>query len=92
MVLESRARPPTRDTHRKLRHVHILPGWLVVAGRVLRVLLPSGVLFYTCLLPLICLSTLRCLDARLKLDRIRNAAAAAASFLEASGETGAFER
>lgn len=25
MVLESRARPQTRDTHRKLRHIHILP-------------------------------------------------------------------
>lgn len=103
MVLESSARPLTRDTHRKLRHVHILPrltspllitdGWPsppAVSGVCLSAAALRCVCFYTCLPPLICLSALRCLDAAFEARPHRNAAAFA-SFLEASGEMGAFE-
>lgn len=104
MVLESSASPLTRDTHRKLRHVHILPQ--------LSDLLVSSIgcccccccctgecpaeLRCGCFMPVSSLWSVSVLSdvwmLRLKLDRIRNTAAAAfASFLEASWETGAFD-
>ena len=42
MVLESRAKPHTRDTHRKLRHSHILPLCRLAIGRLFTNLASAG--------------------------------------------------